>query len=320
MREQAAEEMKAHSRQPVGGDEGVALRLTVDQRLMQMPAARHHVRQRRPAHEAREHAVAARDLLHRGAEQDHRVGRGKPDLRPEGELALARPELDLDRAQREIERDDATAQRRDRLIEQVEARLGEILIALREQADLRRFRRPGGVGGRKPRVLQLEQMEFHLEPGEIVVARVAEFFERVAIERARRERHRLAVGEIDVAQHPAGLLGPWQDAERAGIGDHHEVGAALHLRHVEAAAGGKHRKHALVRSVLGEQRRRHADAGTQRADRVGGEQRLAAQDAVLVGEREAHQFELVRLDRTLDLARQPRLIGRPQAVAIDEGG
>ncbi len=71
---------------------------------------------------------------------------------------------------------------------------------------------------------------------------------------AGRERHRLAVLEIDVAQHPAGLRRPGQHAERRRVGDHQEVAAALHLRHAEAAAGGEHREHGLVRGVLGQQR------------------------------------------------------------------
>ena len=44
------------------------------------------------------------------------------------------------------------------------------------------------------------------------------------------------------------------------------------------------------------------------AGRFGGEQRLAAQHAVLIGEGEAHHFELVLLDRALDLARRARLL------------
>jgi hypothetical protein len=69
---------------------------------------------------------------------------------------------------------------------------------------------------------------------------------------AGRERHRRAVLEVDVAQHPAGLRRPRQHAERGGIGDHEEVAAALHLRHAEAAARREDRKRRLVRGVLGE--------------------------------------------------------------------
>ena len=154
---------------------------------MQMPAARHHVGQCRPAHEAREQAVAARDLLHRRAEQHHGVGAGQAGLRAEGEFDLARAELDFDRAQRQAKRLDAAAQDLDRRIEHVVTALGEILVALREQAHLRRLRRPGGVGRRQPRVLQLEQMEFDFEAGEIVEAGFGERRQRLA-ERARASR------------------------------------------------------------------------------------------------------------------------------------
>ena len=89
----------------------------------------------------------------------------------------------------------------------------------------------------QPRVLELEHMELDLEAGHVVEAGVGELLQRAAIEMAGRERHRLAVGEIDVAQHPAGLRRPGQHAEGGGIGDHQEIAAALHLRHAEAAAG-----------------------------------------------------------------------------------
>ena len=109
-------------------------------------------------------------------------------------------------------------------------------------------------------------------------------FERVAAAGARGERHRLAVGEIDVAQEPAGLVRPGQNAERRRIGDHDEVAAALHLFHREAATRREHRIDRPVRGVLGEQRGRHGDAAAHRARRLGCEQGLAAQHAVLVGE------------------------------------
>src|SRR5262245_66394170 len=73
---------------------------------MQVPAARHDVGKLWPAHEACKIAPPPAALLHRIAEQHHRVGRRKANLRMEGELTLARPELDLDRAQRQAKRDD----------------------------------------------------------------------------------------------------------------------------------------------------------------------------------------------------------------------
>ncbi len=318
MLQQPGEILHAERRQAVLVREGVALVLTLDQRLMQVPAARHHVGQRRPAHEAGEIAVAARDLLHRRAEQDHGVGGFKAHERAEGEFALAGAELDLYRAQRQAERGNAAPQDRHRRIEHVEARFGEVLVALIEQAQLRRLRRPGGVLRLKPRVLQLEQMEFHFQPGAEVEAGRGQRVERLAATRAGGEWHRLAVAEVDIAKHPAGLVGPRQHAERRGVGDHDEIACALHLFHGKAAAGGEHRIDGAVRGILGEQRRRHGDAAAQCAHHFGGEQCLAAQYAVLVGEREAHQLQAVLLDCPLDGARGALLLGRPQAVAGDE--
>ena len=115
-------------------------------------------------------AIAPGDLLGGGAEQDHRIGGGKAGLRTEGEFALARPELDFERAQRHAERHDAAPDRLQRRVELIEAALGQILVALIEQTDFRRERRPGGVGRGKARILQLEEMKFHLEPGQKVKA------------------------------------------------------------------------------------------------------------------------------------------------------
>ena len=111
----------------------------------------------------------------------------RPSLRAKGEFALARPELDFDRAQRQAELLDVAAQNLQRRIEHVEARLGEILIALREQAHLRRFRRPGRIGRRKPRILELEQMEFDFEPGEEIEAGFGQASSSASRQRARVE-------------------------------------------------------------------------------------------------------------------------------------
>ena len=47
--------------------------------------------------------MAARDLLHRAAQQHHRVGGGQAGAGAKRELELARAELDLERAQRQAE-------------------------------------------------------------------------------------------------------------------------------------------------------------------------------------------------------------------------
>jgi hypothetical protein len=101
-------------------------------------------------------------------------------LRPEGEFALARAELDFHRAQRHAERGDAAADRLERRIDLIETALGKILVALVEQAHLGRARRPGGVLRRQPRILQLEQMEFDFQAGEVIEAGGLEPRKRVA--------------------------------------------------------------------------------------------------------------------------------------------
>ena len=178
----------------------------------------------------------------------------------EREFALARAELDLGRAQRQVERHQVAADRLQHRLELVESRLGQILIAGREHAHFRRLARPGGVRRIEPRVLDAEDVEFDFEAGHVVEAGIAEPVQHLPVEMARGERHRLAVPEIDVAQHPACLRRPGQNAEGRRIGDHQEIAAAFHLRHAEAAAGGEHREHRLVRSILGEQRRGHRAA------------------------------------------------------------
>jgi hypothetical protein len=69
---------------------------------------------------------------------------------------------------------------------------------------------------------------------------------------------------------------------------------------------------------LGEQRARHRDAAAQRARRLRGHQRLSAQHAVLVGEREAHQLELLAADGLGHGRGCTRLRLVPEAVPIDE--
>jgi hypothetical protein len=55
------------------------------------------------------------------------------------------------------------------------------------------------------------------------------------------------------------------------------------------------------------------------ASSVAGNQSLAAQHAVLVGERKPHQFELVLLDVLRDRRRGLGLFVGPELVAVDEG-
>src|SRR5229473_6944862 len=100
---------------------------------MQMPPARHHICHFGPAHEARVIALSPADLLYGAAEQDHRVRGRESHLRMERELALARAELDFDRAQRQPERADLAAHCFQDRLHLIEASFSEILMALREQ-------------------------------------------------------------------------------------------------------------------------------------------------------------------------------------------
>ena len=68
---------------------------------MEVPATREHVLDLGPAHEGRVVAAPRADLLRGIAEQDHRVGGIEPGAGLEGDLDLARPELDLERTQRQ---------------------------------------------------------------------------------------------------------------------------------------------------------------------------------------------------------------------------
>ena len=159
-------------------------------------------------------------------------------------------------------------------------------------------------------------MKLHLKPGKEVEPFVRQPVKCVAQNLPCRERHRLAAVEIDVAQQPAGIGRPRQDLERVRVGDHDEIASALHLLHGKAAAGGEYRIDRLVRGILGQQRRRHGHAALHQRRRIGGDDRLAAQHAVLIGERKPHQFQLIFLDRLLDCLGATRLIRRSTGCGV----
>src|SRR6266540_205467 len=108
------------------------------ERLMQVPAARHHVGQLRPAHEGSVIAVAARDLLYRAAEEQHRIRRGDSWHRGERELELARAELDLEGAQWQPQLFKVFSQYLNNGIYQVVALLGQVLVAAGEEPHIGR--------------------------------------------------------------------------------------------------------------------------------------------------------------------------------------
>ena len=195
MRQQPGQEMPAGVGEQLAlprRHEGVGAALAVGERLVQVPARRHHVGDARPAHEGRVQAVAPADLLHGAAEQHHGVGRLQPAQRLEGELALARAVLALHRPQRQAERDDVAADDLEHGLDLVEAQLGEILIAVGEDADPRRRAGLARLLRRHAIRVQLEDVELDLEAGNVVVARPGEPRERrgrcAAWRRARADR------------------------------------------------------------------------------------------------------------------------------------
>jgi hypothetical protein len=74
-----------------------------------------------------------------------------------------------------------------------------------------------------------------------------------------------------------------------------------------------------VRGILGQQRRGHRAAVAHHLGGVAGYDGLAAQDAVLIREREAHHLEVLLLDQPLGAGRRLELLLAPQAVALDKG-
>src|SRR2546422_6227054 len=136
---------------------------------MEMPAARHDVGQLRPAHEGGVIAMAARALLYRAAQQQHRVSRLEAGQRRKRELELAGAELDLERSQRQAEGFQILSQDLHDRVDEIVALLGEVLVAGGEELDLRR--RPGlpRVGRLEARGHDPEDVELYYEAGDELV-------------------------------------------------------------------------------------------------------------------------------------------------------
>ena len=79
-----------------------------------------------------------------------------------------------------------------------------MLIALRQQADNGRLARIAGIGRRKPRIFQLEDMALDLEACLEPIAALTELFEnrRYSPRVAKGTGHLL--GEVQIARHPPG--------------------------------------------------------------------------------------------------------------------
>src|SRR6266851_6686540 len=286
---------------------------------MHVPAAGEHVRDSRAAHEARKIAVTAADLLHRAARQHHHVGWLDPRARLERELALARTVFDFERTQRQTKPHDIAAQNFEYGIELVVTQFSEMLIALREETDL--GRRPGlaGIVERKPRVFELENMKCHFEPRHVVETGFAQPLQRAPVQIASRDGNRLAAGEIQIAQQPSRAYSPRQDMERGWVGNNDYVGGRLHVALGEAGAAQRQNgRYSVMRGVLRQQCHRESAALAHHPRQFASDHRLAAQHSMLIGKREPDDFQLVRLDKLLDLVRGFRPLVGPQTMTFDE--
>jgi len=263
-------------------------------------------------------AVPSADLLYRAAKQHHRVGGFEIATGSERELDLARPELHLERAQWQPERFDGLPKDLEDLVIPVVARFAQELVTGGQQADLGRSPRLSRIGGCEVSVLNLENVAFDFEAGDVIEVTPVEVLEHAAAELAGAERHHPAGGEVEVAQQPAAVRRPGQHLEARRIRHQQQIRGALHLGHVEAAAAGEDREYGAVRGILGEQARWRRVPVPERAVEFGGNDRLAAQHAMLIGKRQSHDAE--RLGLPSDFDRSAALLVGPQAVALDEAG
>ena len=258
------------------------------------------------------------DLLHGAPKQHHVVGGLKSSSRRKGEFALARAEFHFDRAQRQTERENITPDDIEHRGHLVVALLGQVLVAVREQADFRWLSGLARVFGRHLRIFEFEDVKLDLEAGDEIEAALTELVQHLAKQMPCRKRHGASVGEMHIAQQPAGRGRPGQHAEACGVGHHQHVGRAFHLRHAEPAAGGEHRKYRAMCGVLGEHRGGDGAAAFERGECFACNQRLAPEDAVLIGKRQADGLELLLLDDAAKAARRLFLLARPQTVTFNE--
>src|SRR3979411_2836842 len=73
-----------------------------------------------------------------------------------------------------------------------------------------------------------------------------------------------------------------------------------------------------MRHILGEHRGGDGASALKRGKCLAGDQRLASQDSVLIGERKPDDFELLLFDDTLEPPRRLLRLVRPEAVTTDE--
>src|SRR5207302_2575215 len=154
-----------------------------------MPAARHDVGQLRPAHEGGVVAVAAGDLLHRAAQEQHRVGRLEARQGRKRELKLAGAELDLERPQRQAEGFEVLSQNLHDRIDEIVALLGKVLIAGGKKLHVRRGAGLARIGGPEVRIEDPEDMKLHFQAGDEVTSKALDRFAQ-QLPRAVRQRPR----------------------------------------------------------------------------------------------------------------------------------
>ena len=245
--------------------------------------------------------MPAGNLAHGGAGECHQVRGLQSRAGTEGDLALARPEFDLQRPQRQAEALQTLADVLVDGIDGVVEFLAQILVAFGGQ---RHVGRPAGLRRilwPQPRIDEAEQVKFQLRTGHQAIASRGQAGEVCAGEIAGGQRHRPAIGKAQIAEDPAGMRRPRQDAERGRIGHEHQVARTRHLRQPDAAAGLKGGEDRAVRRILQQQGGRAADAALEPAHRLRRDQRLAAEDAVLIDEGEADDLDAVTLDPPNDV-------------------
>jgi hypothetical protein len=243
---------------------------------------------------------------------------GQPVQRVERDLQLTRAPLVLDRPQRQAHVEVGVPQLLDHIVDAGEPDLGEVLVALLQDADLRRRRRPARLVELDPVGVPAYDVELDLEPGDELEAQLSGRIDLLLEQMTAVERHRLAVGEVRVGDDPAGAVGPRQDPERRRVRNQNHVREAGELRDVEAAPWHEQRREHVVGSVHAEQRGREVDAVLQRCQVVQRRHELAPRLAVLVHPDHPDGAEPVLLDQ-LGAALARRLLRRgEQVVVVDE--
>ena len=182
-----------------------------------------------------------------------------------------------------------------------------------------------GPGGARlvepdPRLREARDVQLDLEAGQVRVAELAQAPELGTQLRTSVQRQRPPVPEVGVADHPTGAIRPRQHAKRARVGNDHDVGEARELVDAEAAALDEHGREYAIPCVEAEDRSGEVGTAPHRRDRALAGEVLAARDAVLVDEDQAHRPQPELLDPSGDLGRSLGLLVRVQPVAIDEAG